>query len=324
LTPKARKLLLAACLVTAFLLGWYVGLYLGLPFAEPRPTNWAIGIYEGRSPLELSPGAARNPVLSASDVTDAEAAFVADPFIVRESETWYMFFEVFDTTTGQGDIAYATSEDGRKWTYQHIVLDEPFHLTYPYVFEWEGEWYMLPETYKAGDIRLYRAADFPEEWSYHGSLLEGIFADSSILRFDDKWWLFTSPQKDRDRRLRLYYADELLGPWTEHPDSPVVDWDGNSGRPGGRVVVYDGRAIRYAQDNYPNYGTQVYAFEITELTPTIYRDRQVGSRPIVAPEHRGWNSRGMHHVDPHPTEDGQWIAAVDGRGRRWVLSIGNR
>jgi hypothetical protein len=338
LSKTAKRLLLFSCLAVVLVVGWYVAasqdlhpfiinpllsVVNALPFVDLEVTNWAIGIYEGDSPVALSSGRAKNPVLSADDVTDAEATFVADPFIARENETWYMFLEVLNSTTDQGDIAYATSEDGRNWTYQQIVLDEPFHTTYPYVFEWQDEWYLVPETHMAEEIRLYRATDFPTEWSFAGVLLEGAFSDPSLLRFDDKWWLFTSPFEDSNHRLRLYYADELLGPWIEHPESPIVDWDANIARPGGRVLLHNGQIIRYAQDAVPRYGTQVYAFEITELTPTTYEEEQIGSEAIIAPGNYGWNARSMHHVDPHLTSDGQWIASVDGRGRRLVFEFGN-
>ena len=46
-----------------------------------------------------------------------------------------MFFELLDADTDQGDIAYATGTDGQNRTYRHVVPDEPFHVTYLYVFQ---------------------------------------------------------------------------------------------------------------------------------------------------------------------------------------------
>jgi hypothetical protein len=242
--------------------------------------------------------------------------------MVRENDTWYMFLEVLNSDTEQGDIGYATSRDGRDWSYQRIVLDEPFHISYPYVFEWEGTWYMLPETHKAEEVRLYEAVDFPEEWAYAGTVLDGRYADPSILHHEGKWWLFAAPHENNNHRLRLYYADALLGPWTEHPASPIVDWDANIARPGGRMIVYEDRIIRFAQDAEPVYGLQVYAFEITELTPTSYQETQIGVEAILAPGSSDWNSRLMHQVDAHPIGDGRWIACVDGRGTKQTFKLG--
>ena len=69
--------------------------------------RWSIGIYEGESPLDLHPrGGVSYPVLSAEAVTDVPAAFVADPFLVRENGTWHLFFELWNRATGRGEIGH--------------------------------------------------------------------------------------------------------------------------------------------------------------------------------------------------------------------------
>ncbi len=255
------------CLIGGFISGLYIGRLRGIPFVK-KQGGWSIGIYIGESPFTFCSGSISNPVLTADDVTDISARFVADPFMVRENHTWYMFFEVMNAHTNQGDIGLATSDDGLNWTYRQIVLDQPFHLSYPYVFKWENEYYMIPESHQIYSIRLYKAIDFPTQWSFIGTLLYGrSYKDSSIFRYDRRWWILTT---DRNDFLRLYYADNLMGPWVEHPESPIIRGDANIARPGGRVVVFDGRILRYAQDDDPTYGNQIRAFEITELTTISY------------------------------------------------------
>ena len=63
--------------------------------------------------------------------------------------------------SGHGDIGLAVSDDGINWSYKQIVLDEPFHMSYPYVFKWQEDFYMIPESQEANSVRLYRALDFP-------------------------------------------------------------------------------------------------------------------------------------------------------------------
>src|SRR5262245_24341875 len=97
---------------------------------------WSIGIYSGETLLDLEPAAqVNNPVLSAQSVADAPAEFVADPFMIQVEQTWHMFFEVFNQQTGKGEIGWATSTNGLQWNYQQIVLRQPFHLSYPCVFD---------------------------------------------------------------------------------------------------------------------------------------------------------------------------------------------
>jgi hypothetical protein len=284
--------------------------------STPRKQDeWSIGIYVGESPLDLAPPEhVNNPVLSREDVSDTQAALVADPFMLRADHTWYMFFEVVSRQTGRGEIGLAISENAVQWTYQQIVLAEPFHLSYPYVFEWMGDYYMIPESYQARSIRLYKTVRFPTRWSCVATLLSGgVFLDSSIFRYNGQWWMFaeTNPHHRYDT-LRLYYADDLSGPWHEHEQSPLIESNPHIARPGGRALVVDGRVIRYAQDCYPVYGAQVRAFEVTELTRRRYCERPARAHPILAASGAGWNKCGMHHIDPHPLDYGRWVACVDG------------
>jgi hypothetical protein len=253
-------------------------------------------------------------VLTREHVSDVRALFVADPFMVRGSGRWHMFVEVLNAATGKGQIGLAMSGDATAWHYEGIVLSEPFHLSYPYVFEWMGEHYMIPETYQANGVRLYRARRFPREWALVATLVEGdSLVDSSVVHVDDHWWMFvqSSPLPNHDT-LRLYGAPALTGPWREHPASPIVTSDPTAARPAGRIVMHDGRLVRFAQDCRERYGLAVRAFEVTTLAPDAYGERPVGPDRILAGSGTGWNAGGMHHVDAHFLGPERWLACVDG------------
>ena len=280
-----------------------------------RQHSWSIGVFVGDSPLTLKPpDNITNPVLTRHHVTDVDAVFVADPFMIHASDRWYMFFEVVNRVTKKGEIGLATSKDGFRWCYERIVLAEPFHLSYPYVFEANGTFYMVPESHKASAVRLYKAEAFPTNWKLVANLLHGAyFADSSLFQYRGRWWLFAETNANiRSDTLRLFYADELTGPWKEHSMSPVVNGDGHFARPAGRVLVEDNRIIRFAQDCEPVYGTRVYAFDISELSERSYTEKLCSDLPILEPSGTGWNACGMHHLDPHMVNDHSWIACVDG------------
>ena len=149
------------------------------PAADRPPRRralWSIGFFAGRSPLALRP-LPGNPVLTAADVTDAAAAFVADPFLLRRGGAWHLFFEVLDAEHGRGAIGWASGRPGGRWRYRRIVLREPFHLSYPCVFASGDEVFMTPESCEAGAVRLYRAARFPDRWELVAELLGGRLAD---------------------------------------------------------------------------------------------------------------------------------------------------
>jgi hypothetical protein len=286
---------------------------------------WSIGIYVGVSPLELqSPPQLTNPVLTRANVTDVRALFVADPFMIRVDDKWHMFFEVYNKANRKGEIGYASSANGITWEYKQIVLSELFHLSYPCIFEWKDDFYMIPESRAAGEVRLYRAAQFPLQWEYVTTLLSAPYADSTIFRFEDRWWLFTDASdgfrmRHRESELgfrhdtsRLFHADDLTGVWHEHPKSPIVSRDPHIARPGGRVFAGNNSLIRFGQDCYPSYGKRLFGLRITQLSPTCYEECEIGDRPVLTASGSGWNRDGMHHVDVHPSGDGLLIACVDG------------
>lgn len=276
-----------------------------------RRTDWCIAIYHGESPLRLHPvGASNKAALTARSVTDIEAAFVADPFMLKEASRWYMFLEVMNARTGRGNIGYASSPDGLRWDYGKIVLQEPFELSYPYVFRWGKDFYMVPETRQANSIRLYRAIDFPDKWIFDATLVEGRYLDPSILYYQKEWWMFAGA--GRNDTLHLFKANSLRGRWDEHPHSPVIVGDAHTARPGGRIILLGDRIIRYSQDDSPTYGNRVRAFEITTLTPQSYQQRLATGQNVLKGSGTGWNADGMHHVDAHEIDENSWIACVDG------------
>ena len=284
------------------------------PPLSDLPESWAIGLFCGPSPVALAPHpGVRNPVLTRRDVTDRAASFVADPFLQRVSDQWYMFFELKDYEREKGVIALARSDDSLVWSYEGVVLEEPYHLSYPYVFAAGGDHFMVPETLDAGAVRLYRATAFPTRWEHIADLVPGRHADPSIFEADGTWWVFTCSAPFRHDTLRLFGADCLSGPWREHPESPVRQNDPRRARPAGRVVRAGGDLFRFAQDCRPRYGTSVRAFEITVLSRHRYQEVELAGGPVLSPGPPGWQGAGMHHVDALRCAAGGWLACVDGR-----------
>lgn len=173
---------------------------------------------------------------------------------------------------------------------------------------------MIPETGETKTIRLYKADNFPFEWTLTHTLLTGKkFKDTTLFRHQNVWWMQTDTSENaRHDQLRLYYAEELTGPWTEHPVSPLVDGDPLKARPAGRVVAHDNKLIRFTQECYPDYGLGVSAYHITNLTKTDYAEIRISDSTIIHGSGNGWNRSGMHHIDAIQTDNGGIIAYTDG------------
>lgn len=334
-------ILLGSCIYLFFALR---SLHINIPLVELKNektlsdrTNIdiSIGIYTGKNPFHLyETGKIVNPVLTAASVKDVEADFVADPFMVLENKTWYMFFEVMNKKSGHGDIGLASSIDGIKWQYHKIIMDEPFHLSYPHVFLTENGYYMIPETNAKKAIRLYKATEFPFQWEFESTLMSGLqFTDPTIFKYDSTWWLFAETDPIGDGTLRLYYSDEISGPWKEHPQSPIVDGDENIARPAGRIIFYNENLFRVTQDDWPIYGNKVRIFQIDHLTTADYIEHELCDVPILGSKSLNakadlprWRVSGIHHLDAHQIGKENWIACVDGFSRtrlhrQWVFKI---
>jgi hypothetical protein len=281
-----------------------------IPKINERVMNpiWSIAIYTGESLFDLADSKSARPVLEAKHVTDMDAEFIADPFMVHVGNEWSMYFEVMNRSNGKGSIGLATSLDGLKWVYKGIVIREPFHMSYPHVFEWNGEYFMIPETCEANAIRLYKAKRMPDQWAYVGDLIHGYYADNTLLQYKGKLWIFS----ETEQSLKLFVADEIQGPWQEHPASPIVRQNENISRPAGRVISSEGRLFRFTQDSEPYYGKQIRAFEITTLTPETYEEIPTSLEWTGTGSKGDWNADGMHHIDAHQIGPNRWIACVDG------------
>jgi hypothetical protein len=281
-----------------------------------RKTNcYSIGILTAESlkDLPLKTGSAK-PVLNCGDVTDVRASAIADPFLFRHKDQWFLFIEVIERRTRCGRIGYAVSNNGFNFTYKSIILKETFHLSYPYILEHDGEIYMIPESAQDRSVRLYRATQFPTNWRFEKVLLKGHrFTDASVFLYNGIWWMFVSRNVSED--LLLYYANSLIGPWFPHPCSPIVYGMPEKARCAGRPVLLNGRLIRFAQNCENEYGREVRAFLIKTLDKENYLEEELDESPVLVPSGCGWNADGMHHMDLHILKDGSLLAAVDGRSQ---------
>jgi hypothetical protein len=297
-----------------------------LCYSGPDEGVWSIGIYDlDVSSLSLKLHARQdNPVLTAADVTDTPARFVADPFLIRDQEKFYLFFEVLGVD--RGVIGLATSADGLRWRYERVVLEEPFHLSYPFVFKWKNDYYVVPESSEVNSVRLYKATRFPYEWQFVKSIVTGrSLVDSTVLYHQGVWWLFSASLDNKN--LYLFSADYPEGPWHEHPRSPIIRGNSRDARPAGNILDTGERLIRFSQDSQEygeKYGKAVRGFEITTLTRDEYRERPLEGNPLLKDSGTGWNGMGMHQISAWPVSRGRWIAAVDGKRRsdQYIFCLG--
>lgn len=284
-----------------------------MPFLYQYNPGYTIGVVETHHPLDIKV-ADINVLTKVQFGLHPQPTIMADPFIVEENGKYYIFYEELSAKYrhfGGADICVLQSEDGIVWQRIGCALHEPFHLSFPNVFYWQGEWYMLPEAHFSGEMRLYKATDFPMKWELHNVLMSGMaYADPMIFEQEGVWYLWYNTYLDGDD-LVLYTADSPIGNWTEHPASPIRT-NGDDTRPAGRIAKVENRLVYFVQSHKEGYGTGMIAYAIDTLTLSEYRDHRLEDNPILWKYGEGWARNGMHHLSFIQQIDGRYLCATDG------------
>jgi hypothetical protein len=230
--------------------------------------------------------------------------FVADPFVFERDGKRYVFCEDYSYASNRGVIS-ACEIGSTSYSPLRPVIEAPYHLSYPQVFEFDNTIYCLPEAVDQRKVQLYYATDFPYGWQAIGSpLLEDFAAvDSTLLQYGGSWWLFcTNLDEGYHSHLYVFYADQLLGKWQPHKKNPVKI-DVRSAGPAGPSFLHGGSLYRPAQDCSRTYGGCININRIERLTNTEFCERVVGT------------------IRPPRGSYGQGIHTISSAGDLWVVDV---
>ncbi|MGI9551753.1 MAG: glucosamine inositolphosphorylceramide transferase family protein [Aurantibacter sp.] len=199
--------------------------------------------------------------------------FRADPFGVCFKDGLYIIYEDFRFDQGMGKIASFRFNEG-SFVENEIVIDEEFHMSYPFLLEHEDEIYCIPETYQANQVRLYKALEFPLKWKLEKVLIENYAGiDSTVFKFEDTWYLFsTNKNSGPHYNLNIHYSDSIFGPWQEHPKNPVKT-DIRSARPAGTMFVHNGALYRPSMDYSEKVEGRISLNRIVKLTTNEFSEQ---------------------------------------------------
>lgn len=222
--------------------------------------------------------------------------FLADPFAINVNGENFCFLEDYDYSIERGYVSvYKLSESGAERLGEAIA--EPFHMSYPYIFEYDSKHYICPETSANKDIRIYECEKFPLEWKFKKTIMSNLSAvDTTIFERNGTWWMFTNIDRansgDHCYELSLFYADNPLSDnWTPHPKNPILV-DSSKARMGG--ILFDEEfTYRVSQQQaFDQYGKCSLINKITELSKTDYKEETLTR---IEPNFFA-NLSGTHHM----------------------------
>ena len=225
-------------------------------------SHWRNAAYWRGRPLAMHPG-----------------HFLADPFVVSRDGRACVFVEDYLYRTGKAHISvFELGETGAREI--GIALEEPFHLSFPFLFEYHGALFMCPESFQAEEIRIYRCTEFPLRWTLESVALRGVAAaDTMIFPYQGRWWLFTNLSESEPHLfstgLHIFTApDPLSGRWMPHRRNPVLT-SSDCARNGG--LLWDrGQLFRVGQkQGFGSYGAAAQVMRGVRLDELEYAEEPV-------------------------------------------------
>lgn len=207
-------------------------------------------------------------------ISNPKNRYLADPFLIFKNDKHYCFVEDFSYAEKKGCISvYEISHDG----YQElgVALKQDFHLSFPYIFEFDGELFMCPETNQKNEIRLYKCLDFPLNWQFYKTIMKNVSAaDTQIFFFDNKWWLFTnideSQIEEHSSQLQIFHSESpLSNHWIPLKNNPII-FDSSKARNGGLIKDDHGIYRVYQKQGFDQYGKAFGVAKILSLDTKNY------------------------------------------------------
>ena len=217
--------------------------------------------------------------------------YTADSFCFEANNTNYVVFEDYDYKTSKGKISLLRLNENMDPLNIKTILEKPYHLAYPFVFQYDNNIYLIPETAVNGTIELRKWNEANQMFDFLQVLIDVAGVDSSIVYHKEQWWIFCGLKDDLpNEKLHIFYADKLTGPYKAHSLNPVKT-DPAGSRPAGQFVVENGSLFRPAQHSVKWYGEKISWFKINTLTPRSFSEEYVGD---LKPESTWDYNKGLH------------------------------
>lgn len=273
-----------------------------------RQEDWNVGYVE--APLK---DFMKDPLAYQSQITwfkrRLRRLYFADPFVITTDKDTYLFFESYDYRTGKGRIEMVRKS--KRYRRRSVVLEEPWHLSYPFVFAYEGAVYCLPEGNESGRLGLYRFDEEALKMVPECVLLEQIqVIDPTLVYHEGCWNLFFTQKDYPSVKLYRFTADNLRGPYKPFYGNPVKV-DCANARMAGSFIEQDGDLIRPAQECMKYYGTAVCLNRVQQLSESRYREIEIAK---IHPFMDSRFKQGLHTLNGNEA-----ITVFD--GKRWIFTF---
>ena len=201
--------------------------------------------------------------------------WVADPFVFEYDGETYIFAELFDYLRRRGVIGYSKLGSNGNFSRWKEIIVEPYHMSYPQIFEYDGEIYIVPETGSGRTLDMYRAVDFPDKWEKSVNLAKDVFfALTTLLNRGGKLYaLACDMERTKNSELVLFGVNENMKLCSTELGCVVND--PVTARAAGEMIEYGGKLMRVSQESSEEYGKRLNFLEVDSDFSSYYREKTV-------------------------------------------------
>ena len=210
----------------------------------------------------------------------------ADPFGLIRDGKYYIFYEEYIKKNKYATLNCMILDEQLRTLDNKLIIDEGYHMSYPYLIQYQGADYMLPESSASDTLILYKCDSFPFKWHKEKVLLHVPCIDTVLFFKDDYWWLIYCKEKgkieDRDRIAYLRRNKEFMEGWEDCAEIEIAH-DLLNARGGGSVFEYEGELYRVTQNCTIDYGQSMVINKITNLSENDFKEEAVKKLKIDSP-----------------------------------------
>lgn len=250
----------------------------------------------------------------------------ADPFIYKVTDKEIIVFveECLISDTPKGILCELhVDRKTMRLRERFVLLELDTHLSYPAIIEKDGIAYVYPENGASGSLKMYRYDEDAHKLVEPVCILNDAVADSTILFFNDTYYIVATKSKNSRENAYLYQSIDLFGEFKLVSDQPVQK-NRSCSRPAGNWIEMSGKLFRPSQDCSKSYGGAMNIMRVDSLVP-FQEEIVFGINPMSYKYHFGTHTINFSKDAPLTVIDGYgYLHPIIGRFWVKMASIKDR
>ena len=201
--------------------------------------------------------------------------FQADPFIIERDNKVYIFYEALRFRNSKGilrcrilDADLAELDDVKLDGFDYLKC----HLSFPFVFENNGQFFMIPESSERKEVILFQCVDFPQRWKAINVLIsDEALTDNVFFSLHGACYLLSTTMNNE---LMIHTAESVSGPWQKI--TPTLQLSNQHQRGAGAPHNIGNTLYFLTQECTPEtYGKSIYIKALVTLNAFSFDEKLI-------------------------------------------------